>query len=483
MENVIEKGGQPMKLPVEFTDRMKKLLGDEYNDFEYCYDNDNYQGLRINSLKVGEEDYKRIRAMFGCETSVEWEENGFYYEPDTRPGKHPFHEMGLYYIQEPSAMSAAAILKPEPGARVLDLCAAPGGKSTQLASYLAQKGLLVANEINAARAKILSLNIERMGIKNAIVTNEDSGKMASRFPTFFHSILVDAPCSGEGMFRKNSEAIEEWSLDNVKLCAERQEEILDNAASMLLPGGTLVYSTCTFAEEENELSIQSFLDRHTEFEMVDYAAPWFEPAFYELKGAYRLWPHKLHGEGHFVAILRKSGTLNTEGKEYKDKASKLSKERLDLVKDFLNKTVSKELTKEILEGKIVCFGEQLYIAPKEAPSMNGIRVLRNGLHIGEFKKNRFEPSHALALAMKKSDAINSVDISLENPASISYFRGESLVVPEGQNPKGWTLVCIEGYPAGWGKASNGMIKNHYPKGLRKELKCDTMCKVKGNDSV
>lgn len=475
-----------MNLPKEFESRMKEFLGDEYKDFAYCYENDNYQALRINTLKVSDDRKKSVLDEFSCSKSVPWAEDGYYYEPEQRPGKHPYHEMGLYYIQEPSAMSAAAMLSPKPGLRILDLCAAPGGKSTQLASYLSQEGLLVANEINAARAKILSLNIERMGIKNAIVTNEESGRLALRFPAFFHGILVDAPCSGEGMFRKNPEAIEEWSPQNVANCALRQSEILDNAATMLLPGGTLVYSTCTFAKEENEDTIVSFLDRHPEFELMDYDAPWFEGARDNLKGAYRLWPHKLHGEGHFAAILKKSGVLDLEDahtKESKEKNKALSKDKQKLLEEFVNGALDAKMANEIIGGKLSCFGEQLYLLPKGAPSLNGIRVLRSGLHIGEFKKNRFEPSHALALALNSSQVKSSVSVELEDPRCLAYFRGEAINISDLGNVKGWTLMCINDFSAGWGKANAGTLKNHYPKGLRKDLKCDTMCKVKSDDSV
>ena len=234
------------------------------------------------------EEIMRILKVLGISSDkkVSWANEAYYFDENVRPGKHPYHEMGLYYIQEPSAMSAAALLAPKPGMRVLDLCAAPGGKSTQLATYLGDSGLLVSNEINTQRSRILSQNIERMGIKNAIVTNEDSFVLASHFPGFFNAIQVDAPCSGEGMFRKLPEAIEQWSMENVAICAARQKEILDNAAVMLKPGGTIVYSTCTFSKEENEDVIEYFLERHPDFTLEEME---------------RFWPHKVDGEGHFVA--------------------------------------------------------------------------------------------------------------------------------------------------------------------------------------
>ena len=232
-----------MNLPIEFEKKMKAFLGDEWDDFLYSYDNNRFQALRFNTLKVqSPEEIMRILKVLGISSDkrVSWANEAYYFDEKVRPGKHPYHEMGLYYIQEPSAMSAAALLAPKPGMRVLDLCAAPGGKSTQLATYLGDNGLLVSNEINTQRSRILSQNIERMGIKNAIVTNEDSFVLASHFPGFFNAIQVDAPCSGEGMFRKLPEAVEQWSMENVAICAARQKEILDNAAVMLKPGGVIV---------------------------------------------------------------------------------------------------------------------------------------------------------------------------------------------------------------------------------------------------
>lgn len=280
-----------MNLPIEFEKKMKAFLGNEWDDFLYSYDNNRFQALRFNTLKVQspEERMRILKTLkISSDKRVSWANAAYYFDENVRPGKHPYHEMGLYYIQEPSAMSAAALLAPKPGMRVLDLCAAPGGKSTQLATYLGDSGLLVSNEINTQRSRILSQNIERMGIKNAIVTNEDSFVLASHFPGFFNAIQVDAPCSGEGMFRKLPEAIEQWSMENVAICAARQKEILDNAAVMLKPGGVIVYSTCTFSKEENEDVIEYFLERYPDFTLEEME---------------RFWPHKVDGEGHFVASL------------------------------------------------------------------------------------------------------------------------------------------------------------------------------------
>lgn len=462
-----------MNLPIEFEKKMKASLGDEWDDFLYSYDNNRFQALRFNTLKVqSHEEIMRILMVLeiSSDKKVSWANEAYYFDENVRPGKHPYHEMGLYYIQEPSAMSAAALLAPKPGMRVLDLCAAPGGKSTQLATYLGDSGLLVSNEINTQRSRILSQNIERMGIKNAIVTNEDSFVLASHFPGFFNAIQVDAPCSGEGMFRKLPEAIEQWSMENVAICAARQKEILDNAAVMLKPGGTIVYSTCTFSKEENEDVIEYFLERHPDFTLEEME---------------RFWPHKVDGEGHFVAKLVRRGCVDTDlkadRKTKKNKNSKnrknetkpaLTKENMKLLSEFLDETISEDMAAWIKNSRLVMLGEQLYRLPDMEVDIKGLKVQRAGLHIGEFKKQRFEPSHSLALALKLNDAKNVVKLTCDNPQTIGFFNGQSVMLSDEQAAeckKGWALVCVDGYPAGWGKVNGAQVKNHYPKGLRNKI--------------
>ncbi len=462
-----------MNLPIEFEKKMKAFLGNEWDDFLYSYDNNRFQALRFNTLKVQSQE-ERMRILktlkISSEKKVSWANEAYYFDENVRPGKHPYHEMGLYYIQEPSAMSAAALLAPKPGMRVLDLCAAPGGKSTQLATYLGDSGLLVSNEINTQRSRILSQNIERMGIKNAIVTNEDSFVLASHFPGFFNAIQVDAPCSGEGMFRKLPEAIEQWSMENVAICAARQKEILDNAAVMLKPGGTIVYSTCTFSKEENEDVIEYFLERHPDFTLEEME---------------RFWPHKVDGEGHFVAKLVRRGCVDTDLKAdrkiKKNKNSKnrknetkpaLTKENMKLLSEFLDETISEDMAAWIKNSRLVMFGEQLYRLPDMEVDIKGLKVQRAGLHIGEFKKQRFEPSHSLALALKLSEAKNVVKLTWDDPQTTGFFNGQSVMLSDEQTAeckKGWALVCVDGYPAGWGKVNGAQVKNHYPKGLRNKI--------------
>ena len=480
-----------MNLPIEFEKKMKAFLGNEWDDFLYSYDNNRFQALRFNTLKVqSPEERMRILKVLGIspDKKVSWANEAYYFDENVRPGKHPYHEMGLYYIQEPSAMSAATLLAPKPGMRVLDLCAAPGGKSTQLATYLGDSGLLVSNEINTQRSRILSQNIERMGIKNAIVTNEDSFVLASHFPGFFNAIQVDAPCSGEGMFRKLPEAIEQWSMENVAICAARQKEILDNAAVMLKPGGVIVYSTCTFSKEENEDVIEYFLERHPDFTLEEME---------------RFWPHKVDGEGHFVAKLVRRGSVNELGADYdvcedscnkvedtglkadrkikKNKNSKnrknetkpaLTKENMKLLTEFLDETISEDMAAWIKNSRLVMFGEQLYRLPDMEVDIKGLKVQRAGLHIGEFKKQRFEPSHSLALALKLSEAKNVVKLTWDDPQTTGFFNGQSVMLSDEQTAeckKGWALVCVDGYTAGWGKVNGTQVKNHYPKGLRNKI--------------
>lgn len=365
-------------------------------------------------------------------------------------------------------MSAVEVLAPKSGEKILDLCAAPGGKSTQIAGRMAGKGILVSNEIIPNRAKILSQNIERMGVANAVVCNETPDRMAIFFPEYFDRILVDAPCSGEGMFRKDDTAVAEWSEEQVKLCADRQRMILEEAAKMLKPGGILVYSTCTFSEEENEETIRKFVQKHKDFEIEHMA---------------RFWPHKIEGEGHFVARLKKAEGLHTEvyrtiedeqekqGRKKNTKAKKGACEKnaadeITLCREFLSYElgVSEEKRAALEEDAVyVLFGEQIYLVPKQMIPLQGIKVIRPGLHMGTGKKNRFEPSHALALHLKAEETESWYEMTEEETKR--YLKGETFACDADR--KGWVLLTTQGYSLGFGKAGGGQMKNHYPKGLRK----------------
>ncbi|NRQ54337.1 RsmF rRNA methyltransferase first C-terminal domain-containing protein [Brevibacillus sp. HD1.4A] len=466
-------------LPGLFTERMKSLLNQEFAAFLASYDQPVTHGLRVNPLKVAREQFLS-RSPFALEP-IPWCVNGFRYQDQERPGKHPYHAAGLYYLQEPSAMSAVEALDAQPGERILDLCAAPGGKSTQLAAGLNGQGLLVANEIHPVRVKALAENLERCGVKNAVVTNETPEKLQERFPQFFDKILVDAPCSGEGMFRKLPEAIEDWSPDKVTECHLMQQDILDAASAMLKPGGTLVYSTCTFAPLENEQSLVDFLTRHPEFTVVELPEPgwfapgqpdWANPRCEPLGKTARLWPHLLQGEGHYLAKLQKSHDADSSElpEKRKDKRAAKAKtapagrkEALLAWRAFAEEAMPELLAEFADESAFLLFGEQLYYSPLPGFDWDKLKVARVGLHLGTVKKNRLEPAHALALASTPAQAARVASYASDDPQVVRYLKGEALA-RDGAN--GWTLVTVDGFSLGWGKQSEGQLKNHYPKGLR-----------------
>ena len=428
-------------LPEAFLQRIQNQLGDEYEAVLQSLERPRAVALRCTPLK-GEQPQLPFVGK-----NVPWEPQGFYYDPDARPGLHPYHDAGVYYLQEASAMSAVSMLDPQPGERVCDLCAAPGGKSTQIAGRMAGEGFLLCNEYSPKRAKILAQNIERLGVANALVTNETVDRLAGYLPGFFDRVLIDAPCSGEGMFRKEADAVTDWSQETVEMCAQRQAGILDAGAKLLRCGGRLVYSTCTFAPEENEQAVAAFLERNPQFTLETAVAPWFTPAG---EGQFRLWPHKLLGEGHFVAVLRKNGDEEAEGSACP--GEKLPKEWTAFAKD---------LGIQLPNGKAVSFGSTLYWPPNEMPELKGLKVLRPGLELGVVKKDRFEPAHALALWLKNCK--NTVSFGADSAQIKAYMHGD--VVPA--TVKGWCLVQVDGYSIGWGKGDGNMIKNHYPKGLRR----------------
>ena len=428
-------------LPQEFIQSMQKQLPEnEWEAFFAVYNEKPYKGVRINPLKG---ETSKIRALLPfIEERVNWEENGFYTQEE-KLGASPFHSAGLFYSQEPSAMSASPLLEVKAGERVLDLCSAPGGKGTQLACRMGGEGIILLNEPVSSRAKILSQNVERMGIKNAVVTSELPERLAEKFTGYFDKILVDAPCSGEGMFRKNAEeALGEWSEENVALCAKRQSYILEEATKMLKEGGRLVYSTCTFAVEEDEEQVHSYLSSHPYMRLIKME---------------KLYPHKLKGEGHFVALFEKE-------KEEEDASIKLAKptigkSALEAYKAFEKSTFYKPFANNLHEVNGV-----LYALPDDVFDWKGLQTLRVGIRLGEVKNGRFEPNHSLAMCLKKEECKNVADFSVEDNRVDKYLRGETV---DAQIQNGWCLVCVEGFPLGWGKAVNGTIKNHLPKGLRR----------------
>lgn len=517
-------------LPEEFVNRMRAQLNSEADDFLAEYSAPYVKSLRFSHIKNPTEIYDKEPPYSKIEVDasrISWENRGiYYYEAEDidniddkyrkklceesllldAPGKSPLHAAGAYYIQEASAMISASLLdiKPSRSLKVLDLCAAPGGKSTQIADYMEGLGLLVCNEIVPQRAKILSENIERMGVSNALVISADPNDLVARFPRFFDRILVDAPCSGEGMFRKHPEACDEWSTSNVDLCANRQDNILDCAAAMLAPGGRIVYSTCTFAPQEDEGSALRFIERH--------------PEFVQCEDNHRIFPHRQRGEGHFATAFsyRDSSSSSCEGvhnneevagtncadtvvtdnsvimshvsdtkkrKKQKNKGNKNNQankasgmDKVALLEDFAKEYLNyyeplgiaegDDFTKGIsddIKNRIIMFGDKIYLAPEMMPDIHGLTVYRCGLLLGQAVKDRFEPDHAFAMALKRDNVKQSYSYACDSAEIAGYLRGMTI----GEDGiKGWCLICVEGISVGWGKLSNGVIKNHYPKGLR-----------------
>jgi len=441
-----------MELPELFLKRMKKMLGAEYKDFLLEFNKETpYTGMRISSLK--ENSKNSVFAQTGELEQVLWCENGYYADKKILSGKHPYHVGGLVYFQEPSAMLPAGCLDIKKGDFVLDLCAAPGGKATQAAEKLGGCGLLVANEIIPKRAAILAENIQRMGIKNAVVTNESPEKLSAKYTDFFDKIIVDAPCSGEGMFKKEPQAISEWSEEHTKSCGQRQKNILESAFRMLKGGGYLVYSTCTFAPCENEEIVLWVLENYPDVELIPISAKgvsngdskWADSKL-DFSGTKRIFPHISKGEGHFTALFHKKGESSAiHTKEYKCAEEKIFRE------------FEKTVLNTHLEGYFTAFGDKLYLMPYNL-DIDKIKTVLPGLFLGVCKKGRFEPSHALCLALCKDDFKSTVQID----DCKGYFAGETIA----SDKKGWTAVLYNDYPIGWGKGSDGVLKNHFPKHLR-----------------
>ena len=434
----------------EFLERMRGLLGDEYEAFLRYYEGDNFRGLRVNTLKCTP---GKLHELLDYELKpTPFCPNGFYLPADVQsPGNSPLHHCGAFYIQEPSATSAAEMLGVEDGDFVLDLCAAPGGKSTQIGAKLNRTGLLWSNEIVRSRANILLSNIERMGIPNAVVSNAHPEALCDRLAGCFDRVLVDAPCSGEGMFRKNGEAQEEWSAEHVRSCAERQLHILNSAKKALKAGGVMVYSTCTFSREENEGVIERFLAENPDFALEDAGVSFGRPT---MDYARRIFPMD-GGEGHFAARLRRQGECRqSSAPEIQTQADKA-------VLDFYDSLFPERPFGERLE----IIKDKIYILPKNYNlDSKGLPILRAGLILGELVKRRIEPHHSVFMAARAEDCAQIVDLGADSAAIRAYLHGEEIDVPRGLS--GYTAVAVSGMTTGFGKASNGRLKNKYPKGLR-----------------
>jgi len=465
---------------------MQHFLGEEYPSFVAALEKEPVNGLRVNTLKLSIDEFQRITPS-GLGEKVPWCPAAFILPvSEFSFGRHPYHLAGLYYLQDPSAMVAAELLAPRAGERVLDLAAAPGGKTTHLATLMQGSGLLVANEIKDKRLGHLAFNVERWGAGNAVVTNETPERLADHFGAFFDRVLVDAPCSGEGMFRKDAGARQDWSMEMVEGCSIRQRNILRVAARLVRPGGYLLYSTCTFAPEEDEGVLNGLVNGQTdknrlhengfpEFEVVELPlAEGFmrgQPGWLGegveangLEGAVRLLPHRIRGEGHFACLLRRMESAGGEANTRRLKASRspaglanASPAQMNLWKDFADEVLAIDFPHEQMKSR----GERLYLVPQELPDLGNLRVVHPGVWLGTFKKDRFEPAHPLALYLRAGQARNGLDLRSTEAQLGRYLRGESI---PSEGPAGWTLISVDGWPLGWGKRVQGVVKNHYPRG-------------------
>jgi 16S rRNA C967 or C1407 C5-methylase (RsmB/RsmF family)/NOL1/NOP2/fmu family ribosome biogenesis protein len=472
-----------MSAPRDFLRKMQRLLGAEYAAFAASLAEPGQVGLRVNTLKLSAEDFSRI-SPFTLTAVGAYEPAGFLVTDESRPGRHPYHAAGLYYLQEPAAMvvgaTLAAMLRARRGADdgppwALDLAAAPGGKATHLAARLGDAGLLVANDVHRGRAQILAENLERWGARQALILNDAPARLADHFGPVFDAVLLDAPCSGEGLFRRRGAF--DWSNEIVAACAHRQDGILESAARLTRPGGLLGYATCTFAPEENEQVIARFLAARPDFSLLepprhpsfDHGQPeWVGedglPAAQRpfLARAIRLWPHRFAGEGHFIALLQRA----EQGAETKRPVRLVKADRsaaeINLWRDFAARFLGAEWPAERLHAA----NGQVYLLPPDAPATGALRLARYGLLLGAVRKGVFYPAHTLALALNPAEARLTADWPADSLEIQRYLAGHSLASP---GPDGWTLVTVDGFGLGWGKRVNGRLKNHYPRGLRRNL--------------
>lgn len=460
-----------MNLPVTFEEKMRGLLGGEMDAYLACYEEPRYYGLRVNTNKISVEEFRKI-CPFELR-QIPWIENGFYYDGERlSPAKHPYYFAGLYYLQEPSAMTPANRLPVEPGDKVLDVCAAPGGKATELGARLCGKGLLVANDISSSRAKGLLKNIEVFGIGNVAVLCEEPGRLEGYFPEFFDKILIDAPCSGEGMFRKDKKMVKAWEEHGPEYFSNIQKSIVTQAAGMLKKGGMMLYSTCTFDSRENEEIIANLRKEYPEFRILDIRpyegfCPGIPttalPSDEDLRKTVRIFPHKMKGEGHYLALLQKGEGIPKRNDGTNEKRKNSPSRIPEAAKPFFE-----DIAWELEAGRLELRGERLFYMPDGLSDVRGIRFLRTGLLLGELKKNRFEPSQALAMCLKREEYAHSINFSADDPRVLRYLKGETLDIGDlGESGgRSWQLVCVDGFPLGWGKSSGGVLKNKYLPGWR-----------------
>lgn len=447
------------QLPIDFVNRMKTLLGDEYADYEKAVNQSPVRAFRVNTNKISIEDFEKINP-FGNER-ISYTENGYYLDCN-KVGNHPFHHAGLIYVQEPAAMAPAECVDIAQDSYVLDMCAAPGGKSTQLRNKLNENGLLVSNEIIPARCKVLTGNIERLGLKNCVTTCMDTARLADTFPDAFDVIMVDAPCSGEGMFRKEQIAVDEWSDENVHMCAVRQAHILENAVKCLKSGGHIIYATCTFSLQENEMTVDNFLKRHPNFEIIPVKEAVQKATSDGIKFdgcecenihfARRFYPHKNRGEGQFMAVLRHKGE-----KVFSQRIAKKQNVKINpILIDFLDDTLQ-----DYNKNDIALYGETPVFYSGDIEIKKGSAFMC-GVTIGEIKKNYILPHHQLFMAYGKNFK-RKIELAPDSEDIIKYLHGEEI---KADCSNGWAAVTVCGATLGGAKVSNGVAKNHYPKGLR-----------------
>ena len=459
-------------LPEAFLTRMKEMLGNEYEAFLESYTRPRTFGLRLNTAKISAAEFEKI-VPFPV-TPIPWVKNAYFYPADVRPSRCPLYQAGLYYLQEPSAMTPASCLPAEPGDVVLDLCAAPGGKATALGAALKGEGLLVANDISASRARALLRNLELFGVTNSLIVNETPARLLERFPAYFGKILLDAPCSGEGMFRKEEALAKDWTPEKSRELSQIQRELILQAADMLRPGGLLLYSTCTFAPTEDEGVVSWLLEKRPDMKLLEIpqhsgfspGVPGWGNGMESLKRCVRLFPHKIDGEGHFMALLKKDGTGDNIRESVKTRTDPATEKWLRLFFD--------EIGLRTLGGKPFDFsrvetkGDKVYYLPPDSADFRGLVFLRNGLYLGDLKKNRFEPSQPFALALHKGDVEGTISLPVSDLRLERYLKGETLPIAPGEaaHGKGWHLLCVEGWPLGFGKLVNQTLKNKYPAGWR-----------------
>ncbi len=443
-----------MEFPKEFLLRMRDMLGGEYAAFLACLEHPPFRGVRWNPLKC---DYETF------EKSVPWRLSPspfsplcFYVQGSEKPGNLPAHHAGMFYSQEPSASCAVTALDPQPGEKILDLCAAPGGKSGQIAALTKGEGLLWSNEIVKSRANILLSNLERLGVRNSVVSSCHPQRLCQALAGFFDRVLVDAPCSGEGMFRRDPAAVLEWTPDSPAACAQRQLAVLDSAALAVKPGGVLAYSTCTFSREENEWTAAAFLKAHPDFVPLPLAASFGRPGLNGETHVRRVFPMD-GGDGHFIACFQRAdGTETGSWGRFSPKISKGEQQAADALYADLFTDASPEM--------VTRAGNRFFLLPVGLPNLAGLGVLRAGVELGECKGGRIEPAHGVFMSRPKPVCRRSLDFSPNDPGLLAFLRGEEIDCPE--SLRGYTAVCVSGVVTGFGKASGGRLKNRYPKGLR-----------------